>query len=312
MIEQYWFRAVAISFASFAVFYLLLSVVSTAAWRFVREHKRLSADLLFALLSAPLLLSTALVSVLVIPAFLRFEPVRADEPTSGSLLVLALLGFVLAMVAAIRATTAWFHTIHSVNKWSNGSVAADLHSDLPSFRTKDGSPAAVIAGIVRPRLLISRETTQALTTNELRLVVAHETEHARNHDNFRKLLLAADAMPFRRELEEEWALACELAADRGAVANGYDACDLAAALVKVSRMCGMQTRLAMNFAAATPAVLEMRVNRLIAWEPEKKSARNPITGDVLIYAIAGLSLALLIYSGDVLRLVHRLSEIGMN
>jgi Zn-dependent protease with chaperone function len=311
LIEQYWFRALAISFASFAVFYLLLSAASTIAWRFVREHKRRSAGFLFALLSAPLLLSTALVSLLIIPAFVLFEPVRADEPTSGALLVLAVLGFALVVIMAIRASVAWFTMIHSVNGWTQGAVATDSHSDLPILKTVAGSPAAVIAGIVRPRLLISRTTTQALTTNELRLVVAHEIEHARHQDNLRKLLLAADVM-FRREMEGEWALACELAADRGAVANGYDACDLAAALVKVSRMCGMQSRLAMNFAAATPAVLEMRVNRLIAWEPEKKSERNPMTSDALIYAIAGLSLALLLYSGDVLRLVHRLSEIGMN
>jgi Zn-dependent protease with chaperone function len=312
LIEQYWFRALAVSFASFAVLYLVISTATSLAWRFMRRRESHPAKFLFALLSAPLLVSIALVIFLVIPAFVLFEPVRGDEPTSGMLLAFAVLGLVMVCAASVRAAFAWVSTAHSVDLWSDGAVAADLSSELPTFSTNDHSPAAVIAGIARPRLLISRSTSRALTTNELRLVVAHETEHARRRDNLRKLLLAGDFMPFRHEMKEEWMLACELAADRGAVANGYDACDLAAALVKVSRMSGMQSRLATNFAAATPAVLAMRVNHLISWEPATKSDKNAITGDVLIYAIAGLSLALLIYSGDLLRLVHRISEIGMN
>jgi Zn-dependent protease with chaperone function len=310
VIEHYWFRAFAIAFASFALIYVALSALSALTWNVVRRRHSQSTELLFTLLAAPMLVSAATVLFLIFPAFLRFEPM-VSEPTGGALISFAAIGVAIVMVGIARATTAWVRTSRSVRRWTSGAVVSNLQADLPILTTKDESPAAVVAGIVRPRLLISRSTTRALSSNELRLVVAHEREHARRRDNLRKLLLAANFMPFRRQIEQEWMLSCELAADRGAVANGYDACDLAAALVKVSRMACVQGSLATNFAATSPAILQMRVQKLISWEPSESAPQSNVPVDLLMAAIALASGIVLVFSGNILSVVHRITELWM-
>lgn len=311
MIEHYWFRAIAISFASFALCYCTLSAVSWCSWIAARRRASHSQEFLFALLSAPMLASAAMVALFVMPSFLFFEP-DGDEPTSWFVRACACVGFAAVMTGVVRVLMAWMQTSRAIRRWSAGAAASEIESDLPILMTEASSPAAVVAGIARPKLLISRSTTEALSANELRLVVAHEMEHARRRDNLRKLLLAANFMPFGRAIEERWMLACELAADRAAVANGYDACDLAAALVKVSRMTCMQSRWVTAFAAVTQDVLELRVQQLISWKPELPVRREPWVGDLLLALIGGTSGLLLVFAGNVLSVVHRVSEFWIN
>jgi hypothetical protein len=311
VIEHYWFRAIAISFASFALCYCMLSAVSWCSWMALRRRASHSQGFLFALLAAPMLSSAALVAFFVMPSFLFFEP-DGDEPTSWFVRACAWVGIATVLTGVVRASNAWMHTSRAIRRWSARAVASEIKAALPILTTGPSAPAAVVAGIARPRLLISRSTTETLSANELRLVVAHEIEHARRRDNLRKLLLAANFMPFRREIEERWMLASELAADRAAVANGHDACDLAAALVKVTRMTCIESRWVSAFAAATPDMLELRVQQLISWKPEHSVGRKPWVGDLLLALIGGTSGLLLVFSGDVLRLVHRISEFWIN
>jgi beta-lactamase regulating signal transducer with metallopeptidase domain len=258
-----------------------------------------------------MLASAAVVALFVMPSFLFFEP-DGDEPTSWFVRACACVGIAAVTTGVVRGFMAWMQTSRAIRRWSAGAAASEIKSALPILTTEALSPAAVVAGIVRPRVFISRSTTETLSANELRLVVAHEVEHALRRDNLRKLLLAANFMPFLREIEERWMLASELAADRAAVANGNDACDLAAALVKVSRMTCMQSRLATAFAAASPDVLELRVQQLISWKPEAPFRREAWVGDLLLALIGGTAGLLLVFSGDVLGLVHRVSEFWIN
>jgi Zn-dependent protease with chaperone function len=311
VIEHYWFRAIAISFASFAFCYCTLTAVSWCSWIASRRRASHSQGFLFALLAAPILVSAAVVALFVMPSFLFFEP-DGDEPTSWFVRACACVGIATVTTGVVKAFVAWMQSSRAIRRWSAGAAESEIKSALPVLTTEASSPAAVVAGIARPRVLISRSTTEALSANELRLVVAHEMEHARRRDNLRKLLLAANFMPLRRAIEERWMLASELAADRAAVANGHDACDLAAALVKVSRMTCMQSRWASAFAAATPDVLELRVQQLISWKPEVPARREAWVGDLLLALIGGTAGLLLVFSGDVLGLVHRVSEFWIN
>jgi Zn-dependent protease with chaperone function len=311
VIEHYWFRAIAISFASFALCYCMLTAVSWCSWMVARRRASHSQGFLFALLASPMLASVAVVAFFVMPSFLFFEP-DGDEPTSWFVRACACVGIAIVATGVTRASVAWIQTSRAIRRWSARAAASEIKAALPILATEPSAPAAVVAGITRPRLLISRSTTEALSANELRLVVAHEIEHARRRDNLRKLLLAANFMPFRRAIEGRWMIASELAADRAAVANGHDACDLAAALVKVSRMTCMQSRWVSAFAAATPDVLELRVQQLISWKPELPVRREPWVGDLSLALIGGTAGLLLVFSGDVLRLVHRVSEFWIN
>jgi beta-lactamase regulating signal transducer with metallopeptidase domain len=309
MMLSYWLRAAAVTFASFALFDLVLSALSSLAWIGIGDRKPRSSSFLFALLAAPLLLAAGIAAFMVLPAFLLFEPVAGDERVSLALLAFAAIGIAIVAVGTTRALTAWTQTTKTIERWSVNAIASQSTQDLPIITIEPSSPAVVVAGLARPKLLISRHTTEALTANELRLVVAHEVEHVRRHDNLRKLLLTMNIMPFRREIEEEWVLSSELAADRAAVASGADACDLAAALVKVSRLASAQTPLATNFAAATPSMLETRVQQLIRWEPARHSRRNYI---VMSLSLAAAATILIANSASILSFVHTISELWMN
>lgn len=309
--HPYWLRALAISSASFALAYIALSASSSLAWLAIRWRRHHSSGLLFTLLAAPLLASLALVLFFVLPAFLLLEPHGSQEPMTWSLCTFAALGMAIFVTATTRAAQAWTQTRRSVRRWTETATPSSHQAELPILTTDDSSPAVVITGIARPTLLISRRTSAALSSNELRLVVAHEREHARRRDNLRKLLFSANFMFFRRQIEQRWVMSSELAADRAAVASGAEACDLAAALVKVSRLSFAQTPLATNFAAADPAMLETRVQQLISWQAPAQR-RHYIGKSLLTATTIAIATIVIANSGSVLSFVHRVSELWMN
>ena len=310
MIAQYWFRAIAISLASFALSYVPLSAIAALAWIPLRKRKANSQTLLFALLAGPIVISAATVAFLVLPAFLGYEPI-GDESTGFAVRLFGAVGAVIVTTGFARAAKVWWQTLRSVREWSKGAVPGESKADLLILTTNANAPAAVVTGIARPKLLISSSAKRALTPNELRLVMTHELEHARRHDNLRKLLLSANFMPFRKEIEEKWMVACELIADRAAVSNGNDACDLAAALVKVSRLKCVQPKFVMNFAAVNQLVLELRVKSLIGWKPEHKVRHHPFISDWFVAAVGLVSVNVLFFAEHILAIVHKISELWM-
>lgn len=83
---------------------------------------------------------------------------------------------------------------------------------------------ALTYGLTRPRVLLSQGAVEALTTAELRAVLAHEATHVGRRDPLR--LLAAEIasatfviFPLVREFARHVLVATELAADRAAVAS---------------------------------------------------------------------------------------------
>jgi hypothetical protein len=74
----------------------------------------------------------------------------------------------------------------------------------------------------------------------------------------------------------------------------------------------MQTSWVTAFAAATPDVLELRVQQLISWKPEAPVRREAWVGDLLLAVIGGTSGLLLVFAGNVLSVVHRVSEFWIN
>ncbi len=127
------------------------------------------------------------------------------------------------------------------------------------------------AGIVHPRVLLSGAAESMLTGNELQTALNHEIAHVRRRDNLKKLLLRFVAFPGMSALEAAWLEATEMAADDAAVSNASQALDLAAALIKLSRL-GPAEPLADLTAALvhSPAsVMNARVERLIAWSDDR-------------------------------------------
>ena len=97
----------------------------------------------------------------------------------------------------------------------------------------------------------------------------------RFYDNLKKLFFRFCAFPGMTALEHAWSEQSELAADDAAVACIGDALDLAAALIKVSRLAPAQptAELATGLLHSSTA-LSVRIQRLFLWEARPSPARS--------------------------------------
>jgi hypothetical protein len=91
----------------------------------------------------------------------------------------------------------------------------------------------------------------------------------RRRDNMKKLLLRFVAFPGMAGLEAAWLEATEMAADDAAVSKAAEALDLAAALIKLSRLpVAPPVDLTAALVHASASIMHARVERLIDWRDE--------------------------------------------
>jgi Zn-dependent protease with chaperone function len=101
----------------------------------------------------------------------------------------------------------------------------------------DDAPQAFCAGLLRPRIYLSRGTLGALDAGALRAVIAHERHHRDRHDPLRVLLATVFSealffLPVMARLRDRFVALLELAADEAAVRDGQGgAGGLAAAML---------------------------------------------------------------------------------
>ncbi|MDQ6812031.1 MAG: M56 family metallopeptidase, partial [Actinomycetota bacterium] len=100
----------------------------------------------------------------------------------------------------------------------------------------DHQPRAFCAGLLRPRIYLSRQAARSLSAEQLTAVIAHEQHHVRRRDPLRLLVAraAGDAfffLPLLKRLAERYAELAELAADEAAVRIGGTPQPLASALL---------------------------------------------------------------------------------
>jgi hypothetical protein len=129
-------------------------------------------------------------------------------------------------------------------------------------------------------------------------------------DNLRKLVLRLVAFPGMSALESAWREATEMAADDAAVSNASEALDLAAAVIKLSRLASLETPAALTTALvhSSASSLNARVERLIAWtEPGQDTAPQYSVRYLLFAATAGVITLAVTYSELLVR-VHTATE----
>ena len=155
--------------------------------------------------------------------------------------------------------------------WSSAFVAARALARRTAERT-----VIALVGVCQPRLFISRSVIAALNDEELAASVAHEVGHRQALDNFKRLMFlsAPDFLPaaLARVLEQRWASAAELNADRRASDGARDEsaalgarCALASAIVKVARMMPVPAAMAEPISTLVDGGdIESRVHSLLA------------------------------------------------
>ncbi len=226
----------------------LASLMTTVVWRGCEARVRRwsaarRAGLLFALRVLPAVFAACCVIALLIPAWATHEPYHTDEIVSARLAVLALISLAGIALAIGRGLASWLVTRRLVKNWLSHAVPVQIENiSLPTYRLPHRFPVIAITGAWRPRLFIAEQVLDSLSSDELKAAIAHECGHLRAGDNLKRPMLRAcrDALsivPCGRALDRAWAAAAEEAADEyAAQAGGAAALDLAAALVKISRL----------------------------------------------------------------------------
>lgn len=317
-------RGIAVSFSIFVMLYCVLSAAVCGVWRSVwfacqRYSARRRANLLFALRLLPAVVATGLTLVLAVPSFLLLEPRAVNEPLGAVPVVLGLCGMIVLLAGMWKAATALLQASRTVGRWSSearvlssraiDSSSIDCAASVP-VRVSAVAPPLTAAGILRPSVWLSQAAEFVLSEREFETALRHEVTHVRSRDNLRKLILRLVAFPGMAELERAWREATEMAADDAAVSSAAEALDLAAALIKLSRLSPLEPPAALTTALVhSPAEsVNARVERLIAWT-EQRQSQAP--GYSLVYPLctaAAVAVTLAVTYGQLLVRVHAATE----
>lgn len=308
-------RGIAVSLSVFVMVYCILSLAVIVAWRTIRLHSRRHpvrrvADLLFALRMFPLVTAAVITAAFTVPSFVLLEPRAIDEPLGGIPLVLGICGAGLGIFGIVNAGIALRRASRTVSTWTSAAQAIESFASVPVLRISQAVPAMIAAGIVHPKVLLSGAAESLLSANELQTALNHEIAHVRRRDNLKKLLLRFVAFPGMRNLETAWLEATEMAADDAAVSNPSEALDLAAALIKLSRLSPSEPLADLTAALmhSPVSVMNARVARLIAWSDERLVSAQ---GFSLGYALSATIAASAVFAGTYSQLlvhVHTATE----
>jgi len=305
-------RGLAVSMSVFVIVYGLLSLAVGFSWRKVwtysqrRPARRIAnlgiANLLFTLRMFPLAAAAGITIAVTVPSFLWLEPRAIDEPMGGIALLLSLCGAALGILGVVNMGLAVHRAARAISLWTHAAQpvkAAGVQTTeaLPVLRIARPVPALVTAGIVRPKILLSDTAESALTAGELQAALQHEVAHVRRRDNLKRLLLRLVPFFGMSGLEAAWAEASEMAADEAAVSNPAEALDLAAALIKLSRLAPVcppaDLTAALLHGQGPASAIGARVERLLAWRDRRN---RPLRNYSPWYGLAAAAATVAVFS----------------
>jgi beta-lactamase regulating signal transducer with metallopeptidase domain len=244
---------------------------------------------------------------LVVPSFQLLERRSVQEGVGAMPVALGVFALLLIACGCIRGIAVQTRTTRLVTRWLEGARPLKGEDDvIITFQPRWKTPPLILVGVRNPKVLVSEAAVALLTQNELQIALKHEREHVRSRDNLKKLVFCFCPFPGMAKLESAWSQAAELAADDAAVSNPCDAVDLAAALVKISRLVPVEPApvCAVGFVAGS---LSERVARLLAWDEASMARARIRTWYVIPFAVAASLLVSIAY-GPVLAFTHEITE----
>jgi Zn-dependent protease with chaperone function len=310
-------RGIAVSLSILFLIYSALSLAVSCAWRRVRAWgskypAKSCADLLFALRVGPLVGALGVTFVLAVPSFLLLEPHAVNESMGVGSVGLGLCGMAVLVAAVWNAVSSLMRASQTVAGWSTEAGAVhltplDSKKSVPVLRSSEAAPPLITAGIRRPRVWLSRAAEFVLNERELQGALRHEAAHVRRRDNLRKLMLRLVVFPGMAQLDNAWRETTEMAADDAAVSSVSEALDLAAAVIKLSRLASLQpaAELAASLVHSPAGSVNTRVERLIAWKEQRLSGGG---FGYTWYAIAAAAGALVVTYSTLLVRMHAATE----
>ncbi|MGH9727051.1 MAG: M48 family metalloprotease [Candidatus Acidiferrales bacterium] len=322
MILPYILRLVCLCFASF---FLIYAGLSLAAWLMAPSAIRLgeslkprfAARLLLVLRLSPVAVATFVVSALCVPSYLWLEPNANAERVGIACCFAALLGAAIWTVSLVRIVRAVFISLRYRRHCECESRTTLVSNEqAPVLVVETDAAVLALAGVIRPRVVVSRGVLQALLPHQLDAALEHERAHQFSRDNLKRflLLLAPGIFPLSRgfaAMDRAWSRFTEWAADdRAAAGDSQRSLSLAEALVRVARMgTSSRTSLFVSSLIEDARDLFIRVDRLLGLESSAENAprkmRALFAGISLV--IASLLLATMARPAT-LYSVHRLLE----
>lgn len=315
-------RLLCLCCASFFLIHMALALAARlgagTALRLAEHMKPQSAArMLFVLRILPLALTLLAVLAFCIPSYLWLEPEATGEKVGLLCVLMALLGVALwvpalkRVIGAVRGTNRYLSDCER-----HGRKITVPGEDSPALLLTDKAPVLAVAGILRPRLLISRRVFRELSPEQREAALRHEHAHRTSGDNLKRLLilLAPDAIPFVATfngVERAWSKFTEWAADDEATAGDPErALTLASALVRVAKM-GSRRRVNVLSCSLVGGSHELseRVDRLLRPQPKPD---KPVKEVIRLLGSAGVLVAaavavITLWPGS-LTLVHQALE----
>lgn len=326
MALPYLLRLLCLCFATFFIVHaasaILVWIGAPAAFR-VAQHSKpgFAAKFLFLFRMFPFALTLFVVLGFCIPSYLWLEPLASGEKVGFACLSAAVMGFIVWMLSVFRVGFSLLRTSRYMSSCErNGQEVTVEGEAAPVLVLKRDAPVMAVAGLMRPKLIVSRGVLSKLTPEQREAAFRHEQAHQASRDNLKRFLclLAPDALPFVsgfKKIERQWARYTEWAADDHAVAGDSNrALSLAAALVSVAKM-GVDHQPAYLLSSlystlvAEDEDLAVRVDRLLR---EQQYAEKPLAPLVQVARnvalVAGsLVVAALVWPGS-LGSVHQILE----
>jgi hypothetical protein len=320
MTIPYLLRLLCLCLASFFLMHLALglavSLLAPAAIRWAeRMRPRQASRFLLALRLFPWAFSLLAVAGLCAPSYLLLEPAATREEVGLACLASAFLCVASAVHSAARCARAARRSLGYIRYCQMVGRQEHLAGEsAPVWVVEGAAPFLALAGIVHPRLIVSRPVVNALPARQLAAALRHEEAHQLSRDNLKRLLLllAPDLFPMWRgfaRLERVWNRFAEWAADDYAVAgDSRRSLLLASALVSVARMgaCPQAAPLMTSLLADNQDLAE-RVERLLEVPGAPGEDRKSLPA-LMAGAMVGALLLMTMMQPVTLLSVHRLLE----
>lgn len=324
----YYLLASCLALAVFFSVNVLGSLIVTVVWVGLRDRGRrwtaaARAKALFCLRVLPPACALTFVAVLLLPAYLIYEPHPAPESVGYTLLAFALCSAFTIALAFFRAVASWRATRRLRAAWLRRAEPVSLGGvAIPAYVLRHPTPVIAVVGVLRPTLFIAGQVLDSLTREELEVALTHEKGHLVARDTLRRAVLnfcrdLTVLIAGARTLDRAWAEESERAADEYAArAGSIVALDLAAALIKIARL------MPANVKSVVPAgayLLEgggdgvagrvRRLTELASARATLGGAESRLSKAALAAGLCGFAaLPVLITDWQVLATVHALTE----
>ena len=277
---------------------------------------RMAARFLFGIRIAPSAITVFLVVGFCVPSYIWLEPDITSERVGWFCLLAAAAGAAAWIVSSVRAVISIVRTERylRVCRLESQTEVSPNSADVVVLHGTDAVMA--VAGVVHPKLVVSRTVLDALSDDQREAAFRHEAAHRASRDNLKRLLvlISPDVLPFAMGLgriERAWSTFTEWAADDEAVDGSQDrALSLASALVRVAKL-GVRPApgLMLSSLIDNDRDLETRVDRLLREPAYAEKPLQPVLAFMRNAAIVvgGVAATLLMWPGS-LGNIHRLLE----